>query len=82
MRKPFIAGNWKMNKTYDEAFAFVVSVRDELDALAQDGIDVAFCVPFIAISAVAEATKGTQLGVGAQNMYWEESGAYTGEIAP
>lgn len=80
MRKPFIAGNWKMNKTFDEAFAFVRDVREALDVI--EGVDIAFCVPFIAISAVAEAAKGTKIGVGAQNMYWEESGAYTGEISP
>ncbi len=80
MRKPFIAGNWKMNKTVEEAASFVAEVRADLDAI--EGIDVAFCVPFISITAVAEATKGTKIGVGAQNMYWEESGAYTGEISP
>lgn len=79
MRKPFIAGNWKMNKTYDEAFTFVSSVREALNSI--EGIDVAFCAPFIAIPAVAEAVKGTKIGVGAQNMYFEESGAYTGEIS-
>lgn len=80
MRTPFVAGNWKMNKTYEEALSFVTSVRDDLNGI--EGVDVAFCAPFIAIPAVAEAVKGTQIGVGAQNMYFEESGAYTGEIAP
>jgi triosephosphate isomerase (TIM) len=81
MRKPFIAGNWKMFKTVEEAKLFVAQVRDELDALTGQ-VDVAFCVPFVSLTAVFEAVQGTNLGVGAQNMYWEESGAYTGEISP
>jgi triosephosphate isomerase len=80
MRTPFIAGNWKMNKTADEAATFVFQVKDELNAIG--GVDIAFCPPYIAIPAVAEAVAGTKVGVGAQNMYFEESGAYTGEIAP
>jgi triosephosphate isomerase len=80
MRTPFVAGNWKMNKTADEAAVFVSSIRDALNSI--EGVDIAFCVPFIAIPAVAEAAKGTKIGVGAQNMYFEESGAFTGEIAP
>lgn len=79
MRTPFIAGNWKMNKTADEAVAFVNEVKAALDAI--DGVDIAFCPPFMAIPAMAAALKGTKVGVGAQNMYFEASGAYTGEIA-
>ncbi len=80
MRTPIIAGNWKMNKTAAEAAAFANEIKDELDAIA--GVDVAFCPPYLAIPAVAEALEGTAIGVGAQNMYFEESGAYTGEVAP
>jgi len=80
MRTPFIAGNWKMNKTAEEAAAFANEIKDELNAI--DGVDIAFCPPFLAIPAVAEAVQGTKIGVGAQNMYFEESGAYTGETAP
>lgn len=80
MRIPFIAGNWKMNKTADEAVAFVLQVRDALNQI--EGVDVAFCPPYLAIPALAEALKGTKIGVGAQNMYFEESGAYTGELSP
>ena len=80
MRTPFIAGNWKMNKTADEAVAFVSGVQEALDQI--EGVDVAFCPPFLAIPALAEALKGTKIGVGAQNMFYEESGAYTGELAP
>lgn len=80
MRTPFIAGNWKMNKTADEAVAFVREVRHALNQI--EGVDIAFCPPFLAIPALADALKGTKIGVGAQNMYFEESGAYTGELAP
>ncbi len=80
MRIPFIAGNWKMNKTADEAVAFVLQVRDALNQI--EGVDVAFCPPYLAIPALSEALKGTKVGVGAQNMYFEESGAYTGELSP
>jgi triosephosphate isomerase len=80
MRTPFIAGNWKMNMTADEAVAFVRDIRHALNQIK--GVDIAFCPPFMAIPAVADALKGTKIGLGAQNMYYEESGAYTGELAP
>jgi triosephosphate isomerase len=80
MRTLFIAGNWKMNKTTDEAVAFLSEIKDDLNAI--DGIDIAVCPPALAIPAVAELLKGTKIGVGAQNMYFEEKGAYTGELAP
>ncbi len=80
MRTPFVAGNWKMNKSADAAAAFVREIAPDLNAI--DGIDIAVCPPFIAVSAVAQALAGTKIGVGAQNMYFEESGAYTGEISP
>ncbi len=80
MRTPFIAGNWKMNKTADEAVAFVREVRHALNQI--EGVDIAFCPPYLAIPALADALKGTKIGVGAQNMFYEESGAYTGELAP
>jgi triosephosphate isomerase len=80
MRTPFVAGNWKMNKTADAAVAFVTEIAPELNAI--DGIDIAVCPPFIAIPAVAQALAGTRIGVGAQNMYYETSGAYTGEVSP
>ena len=69
-----------MNKTADAAAAFVGEIVDDLDAI--DGIDIAVCPPFIAIPAVARVVAGTRIGVGAQNMYYETSGAYTGEISP
>lgn len=80
MRTPIIAGNWKMNKTSAEAAAFANEIKDALNAI--EGVDIAFCPPAIAIPAVAAAVAGTKIGVGAQNMYFAESGAYTGELAP
>ncbi len=80
MRTPFVAGNWKMNKAPDAAAAFVREIAPGLNAI--DGIDIAICPPFLAIPAVAQVLAGTRIGVGAQNMYYEAAGAYTGEISP
>ena len=80
MRTPFVAGNWKMNMTVDEAVAFVREIGPQLAAI--EGIDSAVCPPFVAIPAVAEVLAGSKVGVGAQNMYYEERGAYTGECSP
>ena len=80
MRVPIIAGNWKMNKTAAEAVEFVREIREDLNQIA--GVDIVFCPPFIAIPGVAAAVGGSKIGVGAQNMYFAESGAFTGEIAP
>lgn len=80
MRKPIIAGNWKMNKTASEAVTFVTEIRAGLSRIT--GVDIVLCPPALAIPAVVEAVKGTNIKVGAQNMYFEESGAYTGELAP
>ncbi len=80
MRTPFVAGNWKMNKTAETAVEFVREIAADLNAI--DGIDIAVCPPFIAIPGVAQALAGTKIGVGAQNMYFETSGAYTGEVSP
>lgn len=78
-RKKIIAGNWKMNKTPSEAVALVEELKP---LVANDAVDVVFCVPAIDIVPVVEAAKGTNIQVGAENMYFEESGAYTGEISP
>lgn len=78
-RKRIVAGNWKMNKTPSEA----VKLIEELKPLvANDNVDVVFCVPAISIVPAMEAAKGSNICIGAENMYYEESGAYTGEIAP
>ena len=78
MRRKIIAGNWKMNKTPSEAVALVNELKD---LVKNDEVDVVYCVPAIDIVPVAEAVKGTNVKVGAENMYYEENGAYTGEIA-
>lgn len=79
MRKKIIAGNWKMNKTPSEAVALVNELKP---LVANDEADVVFCVPAIDIIPVMDAVKGTNIQVGAENMYFEESGAFTGEISP
>ena len=79
MRKKIIAGNWKMNKTPSEAVALINELKP---LVANDDVDVVFCVPAIDIVPAMEAVKGTNINIGAENMYFEESGAYTGEIAP
>ena len=78
-RKKIIAGNWKMNKTPSEAVALV---KELTPLVKNDDVDVVFCVPAIDIIPAMEAAKGTNINIGAENMYFEESGAYTGEIAP
>lgn len=80
MRTPIIAGNWKMNKTAEEAVAFVREIRNGLGQIK--GVDKVVCPPFIALPAVHDALQATEIGVGAQNMHFAESGAYTGECAP
>src|SRR5207245_9059661 len=79
MRTPFIAGNWKMFKTVQEAVVFV----KELRALVKDVADVEIVVapPFTAIHAAAEAARNTNIAVAAQDLHWEREGAFTGEIA-
>ena len=79
MRRNIIAGNWKMNKTPSEAVALIEELKP---LVANDDVDVVFCVPAIDIIPAVEATKGTNIAIGAENLYFEESGAYTGEIAP
>ena len=78
-RKKIIAGNWKMNKTPSEAVALVEELKP---LVANEEVDVVFCVPAIDIPAAIEAAAGSNIAIGAENMYFEESGAYTGEIAP
>ena len=78
-RKKIIAGNWKMNMTPSEAVKLVETLKP---LVVNDEVDVVFCVPAIDIIPVVEAAKGSNIQVGAENMYFEEKGAYTGEIAP
>ena len=79
MRRKIIAGNWKMNKTPQEAVALINELKP---LLANAEAEVVFCPPAVSLAAALEATKGSNIGIGAQNMYFEESGAFTGEIAP
>lgn len=80
MRKPFVAGNWKMNKTGEEARALVAEMLPELKGIT--AADRAICPPFPYLMALGNMLTGTEVGLGAQNMYWEESGAFTGEVSP
>ena len=80
MRVPVIAGNWKMNTTVSEAIELVNEMRQELDQIAH--IDKVICPPFISLAAVRELIKGSSIKLGAQNIYFKEKGAYTGEISP
>jgi triosephosphate isomerase len=80
MRVPILAGNWKMNKTVAQAVALVTEMKPALEAI--QGADKVVCPPFMAVPDVARLAAGSSLGVGAQDLFWEESGAYTGEVAP
>ena len=80
MRRPILAGNWKMNKTIAEATDFVRNIRRGLNDVK--GADRVLFPPFTALAAVKDLLSATEIGLGAQNMHWEEKGAYTGEIAP
>lgn len=78
-RRKIIAGNWKMNQTPSQALELVETLKP---LVANEDVDVVYCVPAIDIVPVVNAVKGTNVKVGAENMYIEEKGAYTGEIAP
>ena len=78
MRKPIIAGNWKMNKLPCEGAELVEALKAKV---ADAKCDVVVCVPFVDLCAVVKAAEGSNIKVGAQNMHWEKSGAYTGEIS-
>ncbi len=79
MRKKIIAGNWKMNKTVDDAIDLSSSImRDYADCT---GVDIVLCPPFTAIKSISDVVSDSQIQIGAQNMYYEDSGAFTGEIS-
>jgi len=80
MRIPVIAGNWKMNTTIGEAVALVNKMRQGLDGITN--VDKVICPPFVSLAAVRELIRGSSLKLGAQNLYFAEKGAYTGEISP
>jgi triosephosphate isomerase (TIM) len=79
MRIPFVAGNWKLNKTATEAYKLVAELLPGLRNIK--GVEKLLCPPFTALMAVSRLIKDTDIRLGAQNMYWEEKGAYTGEIS-
>jgi len=80
MRTPLVAGNWKMNKTVAEARELVSTMSVKLREIAN--VEKVLCPPFIVIPALAALLEGSGIGLGGQNMHWEEKGAFTGEIAP
>ena len=80
MRVPMIAGNWKMNTTVTEATELVNKVLQELDRIGS--VDKVLCPPFISLAVVGELIRGSSIKLAAQNLYFEEKGAYTGEISP
>ena len=80
MRVPLIAGNWKMNTTISEAVKLVNELRQGLDEI--DNVEKVLCPPFVSLAAVGELIKGSSIKLGAQNLYFAEKGAYTGEISP
>ena len=80
MATPFIAANWKMNTTIAEASDMVDVMMEALCSIA--GVEKVICPPFISLDMISKALDGTPIKVGAQNMYFEENGAYTGEISP
>ncbi len=79
MRIPIMAGNWKMNCDNDEAWDLAVAVADGVEEI--EGCQVVLCPPFTALSTVEEALEGTDLALGAQDLYWADSGAFTGEVS-
>ena len=80
MRIPLVAGNWKMNKTVEEARSLVYSMSAKLREIK--GVEKVLCPPFPALLAVHAQLEGSDMVLGAQNMYWEEKGAFTGEVSP
>jgi triosephosphate isomerase len=80
MRKPFVAGNWKMNKTVAEARDLVSKMLTPLREISN--VEKVLCPPFTSIQAMSSMLEGSGIGLGAQNLHWEEKGAFTGEMAP
>jgi triosephosphate isomerase len=79
MRIPIIAGNWKMHKTINEAVQFVSDIKGKIQGT---DVEVVICAPFILLLPLKEAVEGSNIKLGAQNMHWENQGAFTGEISP
>jgi triosephosphate isomerase len=79
MRKPIIAGNWKLNKTPHEAILLASDLKREI--VDVEGVDIVLCPPFTALADVADTLTDTNIALGAQNIFWEDAGAFTGEIS-
>mgnify|MGYP003739349517 FL=1 len=79
MRKPIVAGNWKLNKTVAEAVNLIEAIKEK--AADIQGVDIVVCPPFTALQAAKAALAGSSVDLGAQNMHWEKSGAFTGEVS-
>lgn len=80
MRKPFVAGNWKMNKNVEQASALLQQLLPGLQQVPE--VERVVCPPFTSLMILSAQLSGTGVGIGAQNMHWAESGAYTGEVSP
>jgi triosephosphate isomerase len=80
MRTPFVAGNWKMNKTIKETRELLSALTEGLNEI--HGVERVICPPFTSLMAASELLAGNEIGLGAQDMHWEEKGAFTGEVAP
>ncbi len=80
MRKPIVAGNWKMNKTIAETRDLVFTLSAKLRSI--EGVEKVLCPPFLSLMAASALLEGSGIGLGAQNMHWEEKGAFTGEVSP
>ena len=80
MRTQLMAGNWKMNTTIAEASALVEAMKEKLDII--EGVEKVLCPPFISLASIKQLLQGSSIKLGAQNMYFEEKGAYTGEVSP
>ncbi len=80
MRRPFIAGNWKMNTTVEEAVSLVSAMASDLRS--ETAVDIVLCPPFVSLYKIREMIAGTSIGLGAQNMYFKDKGAFTGEVSP
>jgi triosephosphate isomerase len=80
MRRPIIAGNWKMNRTAGEAVALIEALKPRV--AGQGDVEIVVCPPFTVLAAAAGGLQGSPIALGAQGMFWKESGAYTGQISP
>jgi triosephosphate isomerase len=80
MRRPLVAGNWKMNKSVEQATLLVAGMLPGLQAIRT--VDRVICPPFTSLMTLAGMLSGTEIGLGAQNLHWKESGAFTGEVSP